>query len=120
MAIDTSALRHFAHGSTAQPWSSKPRHRLAGDSAGALASLINWKRSFDSAPATNMGEYARGQSSLTVNQVPSGFGSSNLSLAHHAAIVQWQNLSLPTRKRRIVTDWPLQFALLANLVIASA
>jgi hypothetical protein len=69
-------------------------------------------------PATTLGRYARGQSSVAVNHVPSGFARSNRCPAHHAAVAQRQSHTLPTCRRRIVTGRSLQFALLANLVIA--
>jgi hypothetical protein len=68
--------------------------------------------------ATTLGRYASGQSSVAVNHVPSGFARSNRCPAHHATVAQRQSHSLPTNRRRIVTGRSLQFALLANLVIA--
>ena len=88
------------------------RHQLtrSGAPVARLAHTQEVGRSIRSS-ATIMGRYARGQSSGAVNAVPSGFGGSNPSPAHHAAIAQWQSFCSPGRRRRIVTDWPLQFAL---------
>ena len=47
-------------------------------------------------PATNQGRYARGQSSVAVNHVPSGFARSNRCPAHHATVAQSQSHTLPT------------------------